>query len=198
MVISLTAGEAGVSGISGSSVSSSSSLSWGGGAPRAAAGEELLTGVGRGVSIGRTRLEEILGGLSGRGAAAGVLGVEVRNVLTRISDSEDPDSPSIRKLDTVVLVTVWRGVLVFPSLVAKSRREVTASMSISSSPSSFILCLTFLKKGETEWGRMVPLLVDEEESEADEESPLLPPYPSSTGGADGSTGLAVTRKKYTL
>ena len=105
MVMSLTAGEAGVSGISGSSVSSSL-LSWVGGAPRAADGGLPRTGWGLGISMGKTRLEVSLGGLSGRGAASGVVGVTVLNVLTITSDSEDPEAPATLKLETVVLVTV--------------------------------------------------------------------------------------------
>ena len=102
--MSLTEGDAGVSGMSGKS--SSLSPADADGAPRAAAGGELLTALGWGVSMGRTLLEDILGGLSGRGAAAGVLGVEVRNVLIMTSDSEDPEAPSILKLETVVVLTV--------------------------------------------------------------------------------------------
>lgn len=86
------------------------------------------------------------------------------------SDSEDPEAPAILKLDTVVLVTVCRGVWAPPSLVEKFSRQATASISISSSSFS-ILCLTFLKKGEREWGRMAPLLLEDESAE----SPLLPP-----------------------
>lgn len=72
-VTSLTAGDCGVSGMSGRSSVSSSCWS---GAPKA--GDDcLLSAVGRGVSIGRIRLEEILGGLSGRGAAAGVWVAEI-------------------------------------------------------------------------------------------------------------------------
>ena len=55
------------------------------------------------MSIGKILLDEILGGLSWRGADAGVLGVEVRNVLTLTSEEEeDSEVPEIRKLETVV------------------------------------------------------------------------------------------------
>ena len=96
-----------MSGISGSSLHSVASLSLspdggGGGAPKAAGGGLLLKAVGLGVSIGRTLRLEILGGLSGRGAAAGVLGVEVRKVRTMTS--ADSDSPHTLKVDTVVVV----------------------------------------------------------------------------------------------
>ena len=103
-VMSLMVGEAGVSGMSGNSVSLSSLFpADGGGAPNAAAGGDLLRALGLAVSIGKILLDEILGGLSGRGADAGVLGVEVRNVLTLTSEEEeDSEVPEIRKLETVV------------------------------------------------------------------------------------------------
>ena len=171
--MSLVEGEAGVSGISGKLKSSSpSSL---GGAPRAADGGRIALGLG--VSKGSILREAILGGRSGLGAAAGVVGVDVRNVLTITSDSADPEGPPILKLDTVV-VTVWLGVCPPPSRVEKFRRQATASISISSSSLSR-RCLTCLKKGETEWGRMIPRSLESEEE--------LPPYPSSAGGAEGCT-----------
>ena len=192
--MSLMAGDAGVSGISGSSVSSSS-VSWVGGAPKAAAGggAVLLNAVG--LTTGhewqecRSYEEMIGGGLSGRGAAAGVVGGDTAKVLTITLDSDDPEGPATFKLDTVWLVMVWLGVQAPLSLVEKSSRYAMASISISSSPSSSNFCRTLLRKGETEWGRMDPLLPDEEDKE--------PPYPSSTGGAEGSTGLAITKKKNT-
>lgn len=105
------------------------------------------------------------GGLSGRGAGAGVVGGDVANVLTKTS--EDPECSSMLNVETVV-ATFCTGVLC-RSLVEKSNKQAMASKSISSSLSSFSnLCLMFLKKGETEWGRMVPLLpVEEEEEEAE-------------------------------
>ena len=118
------------------------------------------------------------GGLSGRGAAAVVVGGGTAKVFTITLDSA-----------TLKLETVWLGVRAPPSLVEKSNRHAMASRSMSSSPSSSNFCLTLLRKGETEWGRMDPLLPDEEEEE--------PPYPSSTGGAEGTIGLAITRKKNT-
>ena len=142
-MISLAAGDAGVSGISGNSISSSASSPVGGGAPRAAEGGELLTALGRGVSTGRTRLDEILGGLSGRGAAAGVLGVEARKVLTMTSP-EVPEAPEAEKLVTVAMACgVWFSGI---SLEAKFYRQEMSSISISSSSPS-LLALTFLKKG---------------------------------------------------
>ena len=105
------------------------------------------------------------GGLSGRGAGAGVVGGDVANVLTKTSDSEDPEGSSMLNVETVV-VTFRTGVLC-RSLVEKSNKQEMASKSISSSPSFSNLCLIFLKKGETEWGRMVPLLSVEEEEEAE-------------------------------
>ena len=132
--MSLTAGEAGVSGMSGSSSSMGESLlllplSARGGAPKAAAGGELLKGLGLTRWLEKARREVIMGGLSGRGVAAAVLGVEVLKVFT--SDCS----------------CVW----VVMSLDVKSRRQEMASRSIS----SFIR--TFRRKGESEWGRMKPL-----------------------------------------
>ena len=70
------AGDAGVSGISGSSSSSmGDSLSAWGGAPIAAAGGVLLKALGLTKCPGGRREDIMGGGLSGRGAAAGVLGV---------------------------------------------------------------------------------------------------------------------------
>ena len=108
------------------------------------------------------------GGLSGRGAGAGVVGGDVANVLTMILDSEDPEGSFTVKVETVVLVTYLVGVLC-RSLLAKSSKQEIASKSISSSSSpSFInRCRTLLKKGETEWGRMAPLPVEEEDEEAE-------------------------------
>ena len=171
--MSLVEGEAGVSGISGK-LKSSSSL---GGAPRAADGGRIALGLG--VSKGSILREAILGGRSGLGAAAGVVGVDVRNVLTITSDSADPEGPPILKLDTVVVVTVWLGVCPPSPRVEKFKRHATASISISSSSSLSKRCLTCLKKGETEWGRMIPRSLESEEE--------LPPYPSSAGGAEGCT-----------
>lgn len=85
-----------MSGMSGNSTSISyppSSPSRRGRAPRAAEGG-LRRALGRRASPGSTRLEEILGEQSGLGAAAGVLGVEVRNVLT-ITGSGDPKLPMV-------------------------------------------------------------------------------------------------------
>ena len=67
-------------------------------------------------------------------------------------------------------------------LEAKFNRQEIASISISSSSSS-LLALTFLKKGDLEWGRTIPLELLESE-----EIPLLPPKPSSEGGAEGTAG----------
>lgn len=82
----LTAGEAGVPGMSGCSSMGESLLSFPpsvrGGAPKAAGGGELLRGLSRAMCAGRIRLDVIMGGLSGRGAAAGVFGVEALKVLT--------------------------------------------------------------------------------------------------------------------
>lgn len=100
--MSLVEGEAGVSGISGKLKSSSL-----GGAPRAADGARIALGLG--VSKGSILREAILGGRSGLGAAAGVVGVDVRNVLTITSDSADPEGPPILKLDTVVVTVLARG-----------------------------------------------------------------------------------------
>lgn len=189
--MSLVAGEAGVSGMSGSSISSSL-LSWAGGAPEAAAGGAPLNALGRTQEwhVCRSWLEMMGGGLSGRGAGAGVVGGDTANVLTMIldSDEDNPEGSFTVKVDTVVLVRFRVGVLC--SLLAKSNKQEIASKSISSSPSSINLCRTLLKKGETEWGRMAPLPVEEEDEEAE-------PYPSSLGGADGTTGLATTKKKIT-
>ena len=193
-VMSLVAGEAGVSGISGRSISSLSSSSWAGGAPKAAGGAFLTT-------LGRTHGWQVClmfvmigGGLWGRGAGAGVVGGEVAKVLTNTLDSSDPDGPSILKLDTVVVViTDWLGVWARTpplSLVEKSNNQAMASRSTSSSslPSSSNLRLIFRKKGETEWGRTVPLPLVEEDEDPD-------PYPSSRGGAEGITALGTTKKK---
>ena len=129
------------------------------------------------MSTGRTRLDEILGGLSGRGAAAGVLGVEARKVLTMTSP-EVPEAPEAEKLVTVAMACgVWFSGI---SLEAKFYRQEMSSISISSSSPS-LLALTFLKKGDLEWGRTIPLELLESE-----EIPLLPPKPSSEGGAEGS------------
>ena len=136
------------------------------------------------------------GGLSGRGAAAGVAGGEVAKVLTMTLDPSVPDVPSILKLDTVT--TDWLGVWGRApplSLVEKSKRHEMASRSTSSSfPSSSSRRLMERKKGETEWGRTVPLPPVEEEVDDDPEL-----YPSSRGGAVGTTALDTTKKKnYTL
>ena len=120
-----------------------------GAAPRAA--DVRWRGLGRGVSTGRILRDAILGGCSGRGAAAGVVGVEVAKVLTVTLSGE-------KKLFTVEI----------SFLVAKSSRVETASKSISSSSS--VLTLTFLTKGETECGRITPLPDSPVES-----------YPSSAG-----------------
>ena len=136
-----------------------------GGAPRAAEGG-LLRGLGRGVSRGRIRLDEILGGLSGLAAAAGVLGVEVLNVLT-ISTSDEGAAGGVRLAEI--------------PLVEKLRRQEIASTSISSS--TIPLALTFLTKGESECGRTTP-----RDPGSNRSSPLplpLPPYPSSQGGGAG-------------
>ena len=194
------AGEAGVSGKSGSSISSlSSSSSWAGGAPSAAAGGAFLL-----KGLGRTHEWQVClswfviigGGLWGRGAAAGVVGGEVAKVLTITLDSSDPDAPSTLKLEMVV-TTDWLGVWgrIPPplSLVEKSSKHEMASRSTSSSfPSSSSLRLILRRKRETEWGRTVPLLPVEEDEDPE-------PYPSSWGGAEGTTALDTTKKKnYTL
>lgn len=98
----------------------------GGGAPKAAEGGDLLRALGRGVFMGKTRLEEILGGLSGRGAAVGVFGVEVRKVLT-ITSPEAPEAPEAEKIHTVAMACgVWFSWI---SLVAKFKRQEIASIS---------------------------------------------------------------------
>lgn len=63
--MSLAVGEAGVSGISGNSAITSSSSSTGGGGGGAPSAAGLSRGRGRGVSIGKTRLDRILGGEGG-------------------------------------------------------------------------------------------------------------------------------------
>ena len=173
MVISLVGGDWGVSGMSGKSIFSSSSSCpsrWGG-APRAAEGG-LRRALGRGASPGRTRLEEILGGQSGLGAVAGVLGVDAIKVLT-ITGSDEPKLP---------MVVMAGGGGVSPLLEKSSRPAIASISTTSPSSSCSTLGLTFRKKGKTEWGRRTPL------DSADElESPLLPPNPSSQcGGAEGS------------
>lgn len=103
--MSLMEGDAGVSGMAGNSHSVSSlSPADGGGAPKAAAGGDLLRALGLGVSTGKILLDESLGGLSGRGTDAGVLGVDVRKVCTITSDEEEPEASAILKLETVVIV----------------------------------------------------------------------------------------------
>ena len=84
-----------MSGISGRSISSSSFT---GGAPRAAAGGELLRGLGRGVSTGKILLDAILGGLWGRGAGDGVVGVKALKVLTIGSSSCEAESGALMPL----------------------------------------------------------------------------------------------------
>ena len=96
------------------------------------------------------------GGLSGRGALAGVVGEEAVNVLTitfvvLVPPPPPPSVPevsSIMKLETVTWGPgVWgRGSLL--SRVPKSNKQETASKSISSFCST--RCLTDLLKGETE------------------------------------------------
>ena len=156
--MSLYVGEAGDSGMSGSSSpSASSSLLLSspsrGGAPRAA--DARWRGLGRGVSSGNTLRDTILGGHSGRGAAAGVVGVEVLKVLTDTSSSPN-------------VVTVEISLRVSEKL---TKADIAASTSISSS-SAFKR--TFLVKGETEWGRTTPLPF----------SPEVYPS-SGNGGAEG-------------
>ena len=117
--------------MSGSSSSSSSLLSYPscGGAPRAA--DARWRGLGRGVSTGRILLDTILGGCSGRGAATGVVGVEVLKVFTATSSS-----PKV--------LTVEISLRVEEKL---TRVEIAASKSIcSSSPFDF----TFLVNGKME------------------------------------------------
>ena len=140
------------------------------------------------------------GGLSGRGAAAGVAGGEVAKVLTMTLDLSVPDIPSILKLEMVTTdwlgvwgrTTDWLGVWGRApplSLVEKSKRHEMASRSTSSSfPSSSSRRLMERKKGETEWGRTVPLPPVEEEDDPE-------PYPSSRGGVEGTTALDTTKKK---
>lgn len=163
MVMSLTAGEAGLSGISGSSPHSVSSLSFpfpdGGGASNAAAGGLSRTGFGLGVFIGRTLREDILGGLSGRGATAGVVGVELLNVCTMTL--VDSVSPPTLNVDTVAVVCCVRPPL--SSRLAKSNKQLTASRSMSSS--CCMHCRTFGRNGDREWGRMVHVPLDEEEKD---------------------------------
>ena len=142
--------------MSGSSPSSSLLLSFSpfrGGAPRAA--DARWRGLGRGVSNGNTLRDTILGGWSGRGAAAGVVGVDVLNVLTDTSSSPN-------------VVTVEISLRVLEKL---TKADIAASTSISSS-SPFNR--TFLVKGETEWGRTTPLPF----------SPEVYPS-SGNGGAEG-------------
>ena len=138
------------------------------GAPKAAAGVGALLnalGLTQGWQECRSCDDMMGGGLSGRGAAPGVVGGDTASVLTITLDSEDPEGPATVKLDTVVLERFWLGVLTLSSLVAKSSRHVIASKSISSSPSSINFCRTLLRKGETECGRMDPLPAKEEEEE---------------------------------
>ena len=93
--MSLMAGDAGVSGISGSSVSSSS-VSWvgGGGPPKLPPGGE------QSFSMLWVSLQDMNGKnaaavkLSGRGAAAGVVGGDTAKVLTITLDSDDPEGPA--------------------------------------------------------------------------------------------------------
>lgn len=138
-MISLSAGDCGVSGMSGNSISSGSSSCWGG-APNAADGG-LLKALGRGVSIGKTLLEIILGGLSGLGAAAGVLGVLVWKVFT-ITVSGVLEPLGAEKLPTVAMAGELRSSR--RSLMLKSSRQEIASMSAWSS-SSPTLARTFLR-----------------------------------------------------
>ena len=107
------------------------------------------------VSRSKTRLEMNLGGLSGLGAAAGVFGVEVLNVLTMPLSEE------------VTAGGVW---LVEKPLVEKFRRQEIASTSISSSSTTTVLALTFFRNGEVAWSRTTPL-----EPLPASERPLLPP-----------------------
>ena len=109
------------------------------GAPKAAAGVGALLnalGLTQGWQECRSCDDMMGGGLSGRGAAPGVVGGDTASVLTITLDSEDPEGPATVKLETVVLVTFWLGVLTLSSLVEKSSRHAIASKSISSSPSS--------------------------------------------------------------
>ena len=142
--------------MSGSSPSSSLLLSSPsrGGAPRAA--DARWRGLGRGVSSGNTLRDTILGGCSGRGVAAGVVGVEVLNVLTATSSS-----PKV--------LTVEISLRVSEKL---TRVDIAASKSICSSSSS-PFNRTFLVKGDIEWGRTIPLPFP------------LESYPSSGKGGGG-------------
>ena len=181
--MSLFVGDAGDSGISGNSSSSLLSSPSLGGAPRAA--DVRWRGLGLGASKGRILRDAILGGCSGRGAAAGVVGVDVEKVLT-VTLSELPESGGVKKLFTVEI----------SFRVAKSSKVDMASKSIcSSSSSSWVFILTFLTNGETEWVRTTPLPDSPVES-----------YPSAAGGAEGSAGggvggttaLGITTKYYTF
>lgn len=109
--------------MSGSSMSSESSSSCWCGAPSAAEGG-LLRAIGQGVSRGKTLLEIILGGLSGLGAAAGVLGVLLRKVT--VSGVLEP--LGVVKVPTVVMAGESRR-----SLILKSSRQEIASMSFPAS-----------------------------------------------------------------
>ena len=138
--MSLYVGEAGDSGMSGSSSpSASSSLLLSspsrGGAPSAA--DARWGGLGRGVSSGNTLRDTILGGHSGRGAAAGVVGVEVLKVLTDTSSSPkvvtvEISLPGVRKTNQsrycclyihlfLILVSLW------PYVPSKRRNGVGAN-----------------------------------------------------------------------
>ena len=123
--------------MSGSSSSSLLSCPSCGGAPRAA--DARWRGLGRGVSSGKILRDTILGGCSGRGAATGVVGVEVLKVLTVTFSS-----PKVLMVATSLRVEE-----------KLTRVEIAASKSICSSSSP--LDFTFLVKGEMEWGRIVPL-----------------------------------------
>ena len=91
------------------------------------------------------------GGWSGRGAAAGVAGGEVENVLTitLVVAVLLPEVFSIRKLDTVTWGAGVGGRGSLLPLALKSNKEVTASK-LSSCSSCSVRALTDLKKGDTE------------------------------------------------
>ena len=132
--MSLVAGEAGVSGKSGRSrLSSSSSSSCLGGAPSAAEGADpgcvhewqvctilrnslscssklLLRGLGLTKWPDCLRPEMMGGGLSGRGALAGVVGGEVEKVLTITLVALVPSVPDVRSIKKLETVTWAPGV----------------------------------------------------------------------------------------
>ena len=180
MVMSLMAGEAGVSGISGSSVSSSS-VSWVWGAPKAAAGGVLLRlkGLGSDRNDKNDAAEMKLWAEASQGG-------ERRPVLWGRHRKGLHHHARLRNLEAGDRLA--RGAST--SLPGGEIQQARYGLQVDALFPFLLQLLPYvLRKGETEWGRMDPLLPDEEEEE--------PPYPSSTGGAEGTIGLAITRKKNT-